>query len=76
MELTQERDEVGYTIYRLVIPDIELVRCKLYQHDWLLLNECEQSGLISDKLLGLETIARRIEGVKIPPNLRRIQNNG
>ena len=62
MELTQIRDDrMSCNIYRLIIPDSEFIRCRLYRHDWLLLNECEQSGRIADNLLGLETIARRIE---------------
>ena len=50
------------TIYTLVIPHESYTKARLYPHDRLLIGECEGSNRISDKLLALEMIARRIEG--------------
>jgi hypothetical protein len=43
------------------INDLEMVLLKLDRFDRLLLDECNKSNKISDKLLALECMARRIE---------------
>ena len=53
-----ERDEMVYT---LRIPLRSMVRANLQPLDRALIADCEGSSKISDKLLALETIARRIE---------------
>ena len=49
------------TIYKLNISDAEFVRAHFDNFDRLLIDECEISDRVSDKLLALETITRRIE---------------
>jgi hypothetical protein len=58
MQENVERDERTYTIK---VQMGELVRANLSRFDRALIAECEASGKVSDKLLALETIARRIE---------------
>jgi hypothetical protein len=54
-----DRDE---RVYTLRITNDELVRARLQPFDRLLIADCEgKDSTISDKLLALETIARRIE---------------
>ena len=61
MELQYSRDwDRNQRIYILTIPMREIMKAKLHAFD-LLLDECEKSKSIADKLLALETIARRIE---------------
>jgi hypothetical protein len=48
-------------VYHLEISDVEFVLMRLDNFDTLLLKECEGSDSIADKLLALETLARRIE---------------
>lgn len=48
-------------IYTLRIRMGEMVCAPLNRFDKLLLADCEGSNKVSDKLLALETIARRIE---------------
>ena len=62
MKLVVERDPENdlYTA-RLVIEGYELLETRLTEFDLLLLRECEHSESIADKLLGLETLTRRIE---------------
>lgn len=54
----KDRDEVEF---RLTITDLEMVKMKLHPFDRALIADCDSSDTISDKLLALETIARRIE---------------
>lgn len=51
-------------VYQLRIEDHELEFAPLDTFDLLLLKECGTSSAISDKLLALKTIARRIEETK------------
>ena len=53
-----ERDERTYTL-KLCMG--ELIAGTLYEFDRRLIAECEASDKVSDKLLALETIVRRIE---------------
>ncbi len=53
----QHRD----TTYILRITDLVLEDVKLYFQDHQLIRECEKSKKISDKLLMLEMIVRRVE---------------
>lgn len=48
-------------VYTLTLTGSEMTAVELHEFDKLLLRECETSGKISDKLLALETIVRRIE---------------
>jgi len=48
-------------IYVLTIPHSDIVKLELGSVDRLLLDECENSGRISDNLLGLAMLARRKE---------------
>lgn len=62
MKLTCIKDVKNQqTIYKLGISDAEFVRAVFYGFDRLFIDECEQSDRVSDKLLALETITRRIE---------------
>lgn len=47
--------------YTLTIQGGEWTRARLHAFDRLLIAECEASDKVSDKVLALETIARRIE---------------
>ncbi len=49
------------TIYKLTISDAEFIRAFFDGFDRMLIDECEISDKVSDKLLALETITRRIE---------------
>ena len=62
MRLVTTRSEQGdgYVV-QLKLDASDLVMAKLTPHDRMLLSECENSSAISDKLLALETIARRVE---------------
>ena len=53
-----DRDE---RVYKLTISNRDMMVVGFQPFDRLLLTECEESSKISDKLLALETIARRIE---------------
>ena len=61
MKLTRhrapDRDEIVFT---LTITGADYDRARLFPFDRMLLRECED-GSIADKLLGLETMARRVE---------------
>lgn len=62
MELVYYTDKIkGVSHYNLTVPDGDLAKMKLHDFDRLLLVECEKSKKVSDKLLALETIVRRIE---------------
>lgn len=54
-------NELGHHVYTLTFDEDELERIRLTPMDRALLRECEESDSIADMLLGLETIARRIE---------------
>lgn len=58
MEENLERDARTYT---LKVRGDELVTATLFPFDRRLIAECEASDKISDKLLALETIVRRVE---------------
>ena len=65
MKLTRTHDLKGRrTTYTLTIEDSEIVRMHLDRFDMRLITDCSTSNKISDVLLGLETIARRIEANK------------
>lgn len=51
----------GERTYTLKVNDYELLMATLERYDRMFIAECESSGRVSDKLLALETIARRIE---------------
>ena len=55
----------GVDHYNLEINQVDLVRAKLHDFDRRLLADCDTSDKVSDKLLALETIARRIEEGKV-----------
>ena len=62
MKLLCEKDiENQQTRYTLVMTDLDLIKVRLGAFDKLLIDKCEQSDKVSDKLLGLETIARKVE---------------
>ena len=62
MKLTCIRDEKNQqAIYSLSISDAEYIRPHFDSFDRLLINECETSNKVSDKLLALEMIARKVE---------------
>jgi hypothetical protein len=64
MRLTRyQSDPPGHqTRYVLEFNDAELVAAKLYPADRALLAECDgPDATVSDRLLGLELLARRIE---------------
>ena len=62
MKLTNIKDiENLQTIYRLSITHTEFAQVSFNDFDRLLIDECETSDRVSDKLLALEMIARRIE---------------
>lgn len=62
MKFEQRRDTDADVIeYKLTITGGDMAAVELLGFDKLLLRECETSGKISDKLLALETLARRIE---------------
>ena len=53
--------ETGDRTFTLRISSIDLRDVNLTNFDALLLSECEKSPKISDKVLALETLVRRIE---------------
>lgn len=53
--------ESGERVYTLRIGSGEMVRANLRPFDRVLIADCEGSDKVSDKLLALETIARRVE---------------
>ena len=57
----QENIERSARSYLLRISDAEFSSMLLSKFDRLLIDECDGSEKISDKLLALETIVRRIE---------------
>jgi len=54
--------ETQVTAYTLYLTDADLMVIRLRPEDLLLFKECDSEGAtISDKLLALETLARRVE---------------
>jgi len=51
----------GDSYYTILIPSVERTRVILDEFDHKLLDECISSGKVSDLLLGLETLVRKIE---------------
>jgi hypothetical protein len=48
--------------YTIEIKDCDILRMRRFDHlDTLLISECEGSESVSDKVLGLELLTRRIE---------------
>lgn len=69
MRIVMERDACDDKIKVLLeIDGHEYVRARLDRFDHLLIADCEGSNKVSDKLLMLETIARRIEESSAPTN--------
>jgi len=62
LEVTQDLEK-REQIYVLTIPYDEWIRAKFHDFDGALFAECDSSNKVSDKLLGMETLARRIEEV-------------
>ena len=60
IEVTQDLSSLEQR-YLIAIPYSEWVRAKIYPTDRVLFDECDKSEKLSDKLLGLETLVRRIE---------------
>ena len=62
MRYTEETDTRSHAMKITVeIDDLEMVGCKTDEFDRRLLRECNRSSSVADKILALETIARRIE---------------
>jgi hypothetical protein len=62
MRIESYDDIDGGKVYRLSINRNDFILSRCYDPmDLLLLQECEQSNKVSDKLLALEMIARHIE---------------
>lgn len=60
-----ERDSQNDTIrYTVEITSQDLEEARLTAFDRRLIHECEGSSRVSDKLLALETLARRIEDLE------------
>ena len=54
--------ETNTTVYRLTITsDDQVTAARLTDLDHRLFKECSKSELVSDKILALETLVRRIE---------------
>lgn len=65
MEIQSSDDALTHdNIFIFKFNRMELLHVKLYPCDRLLFDECEKSNKVSDKLLALELIARRIEEIK------------
>lgn len=60
----RDSGEDSPVIFTLMITASERVAARLDDWDRRLIAECEKSSSISDKLLALETIVRRIEEAK------------
>lgn len=66
MHLTRIYDIVGkLTTWTLIISDSEMKGLKLIEHDRWLIEECEKSPELSDKLLALGEIVRNLERVSV-----------
>ena len=62
MKFSQVREvTTNATVYQLRVEDTDMLLAPLDIFDMMLLKECEASKAIADKLLALETIARKIE---------------
>ncbi len=62
MMLEKWRDPANQQdVFQIKIRDSDYVLAELQPFDRLLIKECEKSQLVSDKLLALETIIRRME---------------
>jgi hypothetical protein len=49
------------TVYKLTIDDVDRIKLRLDRFDTLLVEECDgPTASLSDRLLGLETIVRRM----------------
>lgn len=55
------RRDAGRYVAMLEFDSVDMAKATLDPMDQALLRECELSGSISDKVLALETITRRIE---------------
>lgn len=56
-----ENPNTGNIEYKLAIEPNNIICAKFTKFDYWLFEDCESSDKISDKLLALETLARRIE---------------
>ncbi len=66
MHLTRVYDTVGkLTTWTLIISDSEMKGLKLSKWDRRLIEECEKSSELSDKLLALGEIVRNLERVSV-----------
>jgi len=62
MNVVYYQDKIeGLSRYNLTITDYNLTKVIFTDFDRVLLGECEKSNKISDKVLALEMITRRIE---------------
>ena len=63
MKLSRWDDpETGAMIYKLKIEPLDIISAyPLDNFDRLLIDDCEKSGCIADKILALEIIVRKIE---------------
>lgn len=67
MKYKEWRDPTTLSSFcQISISDFDLVHIPLYDFDKKLLEECSKSNSVADKLLALETIARRLE--QLNPN--------
>lgn len=58
----EEIEETGMEIVTITLTGADLRRVAVMDaEDYLLIQDCKDSDLVSDKLLALELIARRIE---------------
>ena len=65
MKLSCIRDvENQQTVYKLSMTDSEVTQVFLGNFDKLLIDECETSDKIADKVLALEMITRKIESTQ------------
>ena len=53
----------GDLLFRIKLTQLDLKTAKLDSWDRFLLDECDESEKISDKLLALEMLARKIEAL-------------
>ena len=77
MRLREYQDILTHTLHiELEITDADQVACRLDPWDMRLAEECGKSNSLADKLLWLETLARRIEEQRAPEDSRHASHEG
>lgn len=69
---TSEHADTKTRTFTLTIEEVDVMSVHLFDFDRAVMTECEASGSIADKLLGLELLARRVEESDVRMRAQRL----